>query len=47
LALSRSLGNSAGGLPFSIAFGRDGTVLAQKVGALNEAMLADWARLQL
>jgi hypothetical protein len=47
LALSRSLGNSAGGLPFSIALGRDGTVLARKVGALNEAMLADWARLRL
>jgi thiol-disulfide isomerase/thioredoxin len=47
LALSRSLGNSAGGLPFSIALGRDGTVLARKLGALNEAMLADWARLRL
>ena len=46
LALSRSLGNAAGGLPFSIAFGRNGTVLAQKVGALNEAMLTDWSQLQ-
>ncbi|MEO6745237.1 MAG: TlpA disulfide reductase family protein [Caldimonas sp.] len=46
LALSRSLGNTAGGLPFSLALGRNGTVLAQKVGALNEAMLAEWARLQ-
>lgn len=45
MSLSRSLGNAAGGLPFSIAFGRSGTVLAQKVGALDERILLDWARI--
>jgi thiol-disulfide isomerase/thioredoxin len=46
LALSRSLGNDAGGLPFSIAFDRKGAVLEKKVGALSEAVLARWARLE-
>ena len=45
LALSRALGNSAGGLPFSIAFDRRGAVIAQKVGALNEAILNGWTKL--
>jgi len=45
LSLSRSLGNAPGGLPFSIAFGRNGTVLAQKVGAVDAGILMSWARL--
>ena len=46
LSLSRSLGNAAGGLPFSVAFGRNSAVLAQKVGALDQSILTAWARLQ-
>ena len=43
LALARSLGNSAGGLPFSVVFGADGSPRAHKLGALDEATLAAWA----
>jgi thiol-disulfide isomerase/thioredoxin len=43
LALSRSLGNSTGGLPFSIALGADGRVKARKLGALDQKTLAQWA----
>ena len=46
LALSRAMGNTAGGLPFSIAYDQRGALLAQKVGALNAAILASWAQLQ-
>jgi thiol-disulfide isomerase/thioredoxin len=45
LALSRAMGNAAGGLPFSIAYDPRGVVVARKVGALTEAILADWAKL--
>jgi thiol-disulfide isomerase/thioredoxin len=45
IALSRALGNTAGGLPFSIAYDPRGAVLAHKVGALNSATLAGWAKL--
>ena len=45
IALSRAMGNAAGGLPFSIAYDQRGAVLARKVGALNEAILAGWANL--
>ncbi len=44
LELARALGNSAGGLPFSVVFGRDGKVLRTKLGALDEDTLATWAR---
>ena len=43
LALSRSLGNSAGGLPFSIALARSGREAARKLGSLDERLLATWA----
>ena len=47
LALSRSLGNSAGGLPFSIALDRSGREAAHKLGALDERLLARWAAADL
>jgi len=43
LEVSRELGNSAGGLPFSVAVGRDGTVLGRRLGAVDDALLALWA----
>ena len=43
LALSQALGNSAGGLPFSVVFGIDGKVRARKLGALDQALLEKWA----
>jgi len=42
LALSRSLGNNAGGLPFSIAVDSAGRIAARKLGALDEPLLAKW-----
>lgn len=43
LELARSLGNTAGGLPFSIAFGADGQPRARKLGVLDPEILASWA----
>ena len=43
--LSRSLGNLGGGLPYSLVFDAQGTVLHQKVGKLSKSDLAQWARL--
>jgi thiol-disulfide isomerase/thioredoxin len=43
LDLARSLGNSAGGLPFSIAFGAAGKPRAHRLGALDEKTLVGWA----
>lgn len=43
LELSRALGNDAGGLPFSIAFGADGQTRAHKLGVLDEQTLTRWA----
>ena len=45
LTLSRALGNTAGGLPFSVAYAPSGELLAHKVGALSEAILIGWAKL--
>mgnify|MGYP001544650046 FL=1 len=42
LDLSRALGNSAGGLPFSVCFAADGTARNRKLGALDGATLAAW-----
>lgn len=42
--LARSLGNERGGLPFTAVFGRDGRILARKLGSLTEAELATWAQ---
>lgn len=40
--LSRSLGNLAGGLPFTLVLGSDGGVAQRKIGRLNEADLLAW-----
>lgn len=45
LALSRSLGNAAGGLPFSILVSADERLLATKVGASTRAELEAWSAL--
>lgn len=42
--LVRKLGNPAGGLPFSVIFGRDAQVLQRKLGETSFDELADWAR---
>lgn len=42
LALSKSLGNLAGGLPFTVLVGADGRVLGRKIGKLSERDLALW-----
>jgi thiol-disulfide isomerase/thioredoxin len=42
VALSRSLGNASGGLPFSVVFDADGAVSAHKLGAVTAEELADW-----
>lgn len=44
VALSRSLGNAQGGLPFSVVLDRRGAVVFRKTGALDSAELAEWAR---
>lgn len=41
--LGRSLGNLAGGLPFTVVFGPGGEVRQRKMGKLTPADLAQWA----
>ncbi len=41
--LSRELGNSAGGLPFTVVFDRTGRQVQQKAGETTAAELAAWA----
>lgn len=43
--LSRTLGNAAGALPFSVVFGASGELLHRKLGKLSEADLDQWAQL--
>ena len=43
--LSRSLGNTNGGLPFTVVFGRDGAVLQRKIGKVSADDLTVWAAL--
>lgn len=43
--LARSLGNLTGGLPFTVVFGADGTILHRKMGQLTAADLKAWAQL--
>lgn len=43
--LSKSLGNLAGGLPFTVVFDAAGALLHRKSGALSAADLAQWATL--
>ena len=42
--LVKSLGNTAGGLPFTLVLGSDGTVAARKMGKLESADLDAWRR---
>jgi thiol-disulfide isomerase/thioredoxin len=42
LDLSRSLGNSAGALPFTVAFSADGVPMQRRLGALDAQMLETW-----
>ncbi len=44
-ALSRELGNSVGGLPFSVVFDRQGRVQHRKMGQLLASDLQNWASL--
>lgn len=44
--LSKSLGNIAGGLPFSVVFSATGELLHRKIGKVLPEDLAQWARLQ-
>lgn len=46
LALVKSLGNLAGGLPFSVVLGADGRLLHRRMGKVSEADLAQWASLK-
>jgi len=41
--LSRTLGNTSGGLPFTVVFGRDGRVAERKIGKVSPEDLARWA----
>jgi thiol-disulfide isomerase/thioredoxin len=40
--LAKSLGNAAGGLPFSVFFNADGSIWQQKLGQLTPEDLARW-----
>lgn len=42
--LARELGNPQGGLPFSLAIARDGSVSAHRIGELRAEDLRDWAQ---
>ena len=43
LSLSRALGNTGGGLPFSVVFDATGAARHQKLGAIEPEELARWA----
>jgi thiol-disulfide isomerase/thioredoxin len=43
--LSKSLGNLAGALPFTVVFGASGRVLQRKIGKVAPQDLAQWAQL--
>lgn len=40
--LAKSLGNTVGGLPFSVFFKADGSIWRQKLGQLNSGDLSEW-----
>ena len=44
--LSKSLGNTAGGLPFTIIFGADGGILDKKIGKISDRNLSLWRDLR-
>ncbi|MEJ5990551.1 TlpA disulfide reductase family protein [Ramlibacter sp. PS3R-8] len=43
--LTKALGNLAGGLPYSVVLGRDGSVRQRRMGRVSEADLKAWATL--
>ena len=43
-ALARSLGNTQGGLPFTVFFAADGSIYRKKLGQLSPQDLKDWAQ---
>ena len=45
--LVRNLGNTAGGLPFTLVVGADGIVAARKMGQLSPADLEAWQRAEV
>jgi thiol-disulfide isomerase/thioredoxin len=42
--LAKSLGNAAGGLPFSVFFNADGSIWRQKLGQLTQEDLDQWQK---
>ena len=44
--LSKTLGNIAGGLPFTVVLGASGDLLVRKTGKVSKDDLADWAKLK-
>ena len=44
--LSKSLGNLAGGLPFTVVFGASGALLHRKTGLVSKVDLAQWTQLK-
>jgi thiol-disulfide isomerase/thioredoxin len=44
IELSRRLGNTSGGLPFTLVFGRDGRLLQRHMGETSYEQLANWAK---
>jgi thiol-disulfide isomerase/thioredoxin len=42
LALGHGLGNTAGGLPFSIVFAASGKPVQRKLGAVDDRLLEEW-----
>jgi hypothetical protein len=40
--LGKSLGNSVGGLPFTVFFKADGSIWRQKMGQLTTSDLTEW-----
>ncbi len=42
IELSRSLGNTLGGLPFSVMFNSSGVAVARNLGAVSSALLEQW-----
>lgn len=46
LELVKSLGNLAGGLPFSVVLGASGALLHRKMGKVTASELAQWAQLE-
>ena len=45
--LAKSLGNTSGGLPFSVFFDRNGDISRQKLGQLQPVDLDNWRKTSL